>query len=59
MKERQNTLALSIDGKPYRVPVGISVAAALSLCGGIIAGCRFHASRAHHFAAWAFVRNAG
>lgn len=43
MKERQNTLTLSIDGKPYRVPVGISVAAALSLCGGD--HCRLSISR--------------
>ncbi|MEM5444846.1 (2Fe-2S)-binding protein [Serratia marcescens] len=33
MNERQSTLTLSIDGEPCRVPVGISVAAALSLCG--------------------------
>lgn len=33
MNEGQNTLTLSIDGDPCRVPVGISVAAALSLCG--------------------------
>jgi len=33
MNERQNTLTLYIDGDPCRVPVGISVAAALSLCG--------------------------
>lgn len=33
MNERQQTLMLNIDGEPYRVPVGISVAAALSLCG--------------------------
>ncbi|HID9654394.1 TPA: (2Fe-2S)-binding protein [Serratia marcescens] len=33
MNERQSTLTLSIDGEACRVPVGISVAAALSLCG--------------------------
>jgi len=33
MNEGQNTLTLSIDGDPCRVPVVISVAAALSLCG--------------------------
>lgn len=33
MNERQHTLTLSIDGEPHQVPVGISVAAALSLCG--------------------------
>ncbi|HGM4726043.1 (2Fe-2S)-binding protein [uncultured Serratia sp.] len=33
MNKRQNTLTLNIDGDPCRVPVGISVAAALSLCG--------------------------
>ncbi|EOI1368788.1 (2Fe-2S)-binding protein [Serratia sp. Lou2A] len=33
MNERQNMLTLNIDGDPCRVPVGISVAAALSLCG--------------------------
>ncbi len=33
MNERQSMLTLSIDGEPCRVPVGISVAAALSLCG--------------------------
>lgn len=33
MNERQSTLTLSIDGEPCRVPVGISVAAVLSLCG--------------------------
>ncbi|HFZ1793382.1 TPA: (2Fe-2S)-binding protein [Serratia marcescens] len=33
MNEGQNKLTLSIDGDPCRVPVGISVAAALSLCG--------------------------
>lgn len=33
MNERQNTIALSIDGEHRRVPVGLSVAAALSLCG--------------------------
>ncbi|WP_148874865.1 (2Fe-2S)-binding protein [Serratia marcescens] len=43
MNEGQNTIVLSIDGKPYRVPVGISVAAALSLCGGD--RCRLSISR--------------
>lgn len=43
MNERQNTLTLSIDGKLYRVPVGISVAAALSLCGDD--RCRLSISR--------------
>ncbi|WP_193390358.1 2Fe-2S iron-sulfur cluster-binding protein, partial [Serratia marcescens] len=33
MNERQNTITLSIDGEHRRVPVGLSVAAALSLCG--------------------------
>ncbi|BEM32486.1 ferredoxin [Serratia marcescens] len=33
MNKRQNTLTLNIDGDPCRVPVGISVAAALSLRG--------------------------
>lgn len=54
MNEGQNTLTLSIDGDPCRVPVGISVAAALSLCGD--ARCRLsisHQPRAP-FAAWAF-----
>ncbi|MBH1919589.1 (2Fe-2S)-binding protein [Serratia surfactantfaciens] len=43
MNERQNTLMLSIDGEPCRVPVGISVAAALSLCGAD--RCRLSVSR--------------
>ncbi len=43
MNEGQNTLTLSIDGKLYRVPVGISVAAALSLCGDD--RCRLSISR--------------
>ncbi|MBI6150536.1 (2Fe-2S)-binding protein [Serratia surfactantfaciens] len=43
MNERQNTLMLSIDGEPCRVPVGISVAAALSLCG--TDRCRLSVSR--------------
>lgn len=42
MNEGQNTLTLSIDGDPCRVPVGISVAAALSLCGD--ARCRLSIS---------------
>lgn len=33
MNERQNTIALSIDGEHRQVPVGLSVAAALSLYG--------------------------
>lgn len=56
MNEGQNTLTLSIDGDPCRVPVGISVAAALSLWRRSLSVVDFTPT-ACPFAAWAFVRS--